>query len=235
MSTIGVGVLSGAVKLDPSTCSETSAWMSTIIVYLRAWVPALLLPFFLVALLAKSGRMLIGDPWRNAAISDAVEQMRAVAFKSRPGGTHRHRATLFKARRWGRWKRLCIFVRSGHTTQGSRTSFKIPPDEPDSAEGIAGITWKENAVVAKSGLPDVVAESDDALKSEYARQTGVSVEWLNWRTYNARSFMGIPIEVNGALWGVVVLDSADPQGIRPRRALECLARHVSCLLSRTKS
>jgi hypothetical protein len=31
----------------------------------------------------------------------------------------------------------------------------------------------------------------------------------------ARSYLGIPIEVKGKRWGVVVLDSRDPNGIKP--------------------
>jgi GAF domain-containing protein len=35
----------------------------------------------------------------------------------------------------------------------------------------------------------------------------------------ARSYLGIPIEVKGERWGVIVLDSRSPNGIRPPEGL----------------
>jgi len=236
VATFIAAVLSGSLKLDPRAHTENQPWLATSIDFLQTLVPTLLPWAVFGLIISKLGRELIGSPWKNAAVADTIEQMRIVAFPKRGGGIHLHRATLFKADGWFKWtRRLVIYARSGHTTQGSTTNFKIPPDVPDRAQGIAGITWKVNAVVVKKGLPHIDAGSDEATKAEYARETGVSVAWLNGRTYNARSFMGIPIEVNGALWGVVVLDSADERAIRTKYAIECLARHLSCLLSRTKS
>ena len=63
-------------------------------------------------------------------------------------------------------------------------------------------------MVLIEGLPDVsmsnTPEPDLAL---YADKTGVTKDWVREHKPHARSFCGIPVEIKGKLWGVVVLDS----------------------------
>jgi len=72
----------------------------------------------------------------------------------------------------------------------------------------------------------------------YAKGTFTSEELVRARlrdgTMLARSFVAIPIEKRGARWGVVVLDSEDPKGVRRNRvaAIESLAFAIGKLLER---
>jgi len=45
---------------------------------------------------------------------------------------------------------------------------------------------------------------------DYAAQTWVTEEWLAHKKCLARSFCGIPVEIRGKPWGVIVLDSRNP-------------------------
>jgi hypothetical protein len=97
--------------------------------------------------------------------------------------------------------------RSGHTTRRKISVF-LAPDDADRAEGIAGQTWAQNQVVLVSDLPSLEGNAvpQEVIK-EYARSTWISEEWAHCRRPQARSFCGIPVEVKGKLWGVIVIDS----------------------------
>ncbi|HET6428414.1 MAG TPA: GAF domain-containing protein, partial [Phycisphaerae bacterium] len=118
--------------------------------------------------------------------------------------------TLFKrVRRFREW--LVIVDRSGHLTLKHRTKFRIS-DDPNVCEGWAGKVWVQGTVLSIDNLPEITADSPPADLERYARLTGVSKEWIGQRLSKgrrlARSYLAIPVEVNGKPWGVVVLDSA---------------------------
>jgi hypothetical protein len=132
---------------------------------------------------------------------------------------HHHRVTLFRYKGWCLVRRqwpwsgwLLAQERSGHTTRIGISIFKAP-DDADQAEGVAGKTWAKAGVVNVSHLPDLDDAPQEKDFESYSRATGVSVEWLKKRRPKARSFCGIPVEVKGASWGVIVLDSRNPDGI----------------------
>lgn len=103
-------------------------------------------------------------------------------------------------------------LRSGHTTQNTSTVF-LAPDDADNAEGVAGKTWAEGreVVVRIHSLPKV---GDEKSMREYADKTGVSYDWVRNQVERKRQFAayyrGIPIEVNSTKWGVLLLDSRNP-------------------------
>ena len=112
---------------------------------------------------------------------------------------------------WSGW--LVPVERSGHTTRRSHTIF-LAPDDADQAEGIAGQTWAQNRVVVVNGLSDVNENPSREVLAEYAQRTWIAETWvLQKQRQHARSFCGIPVEVKGKLWGVIVLDSRNPQAI----------------------
>jgi hypothetical protein len=129
---------------------------------------------------------------------------------------HLHRVTLFKRCAWVLRKRffsfrgwgwLKIIERSGHTSRNSRTVFFAPNDE-DKAEGVAGLAWAWNTVVYREELPDVRngAPSERAFKL-YAEGSNTSIDLVKQLRPASRSLCGIPVEIGGRVWGVLVVDS----------------------------
>jgi GAF domain-containing protein len=96
--------------------------------------------------------------------------------------------------------------RSGHFTRQAREAFWAP-DQAEYAHGVAGRTWATQRVLPIINLPD---PSDETHIADYARQSFVPLAWVRKTNERARSYFGIPIEVRGRPWGVVVLDSRDP-------------------------
>ena len=88
------------------------------------------------------------------------------------------------------------------------------------------------------GLPDVSSETpteEDLI--EYARRTWVKTEWLINREpseRHARSFFGLPVEVKGSPWGVIVIDSSreQPIGDGVLEGYTTMARVLAKLLER---
>ena len=75
-------------------------------------------------------------------------------------------------------------------------------------------TWAQNRVVVVNGLSDANENPSREVLAEYAQRTWIAETWvLQKQRQHARSFCGIPVEVKGKLWGVIVLDSRNPQAI----------------------
>ena len=114
----------------------------------------------------------------------------------------------------------------------NESAFRIP-DAADRVEGIAGRTWAKKGVVSVGNLPD--PHSSPADEREYATSTYVSITWLRRRRgQQARSLVGIPMEVKGRIWGVLVLDSRDPTviGQKTIRAYYSIASILASLLEK---
>jgi hypothetical protein len=177
-----------------------------------AWVvvPALLLAIPIVEAI----RHLIGDPriWR--VVSDLLNHFRDLLFPdSTSDQIHAHRVTLFRHKTWHRCARrwpwsgwLVPVERSGHTTRKTDIAF-LAPDDADKVEGVAGMTWSRRSVVYVKDLPDLSHNPSDSEIEEYAERTWVSEQLVRKRKPHARAFLGIPVEVNNRLWGVIVVDS----------------------------
>jgi hypothetical protein len=167
-----------------------------------------------------------GPPWAWLAIHKSLDLFRQQAFPTpstdNPDPVHFHRITLFRYcswracfRRWPWSGWLVVAERSGHSTLRSTTCFRVS-DDGRKVQGFAGMTWERNSLVIVNDLPDLIANQSPDAVEEYSRKTGVTPEWVRERIKMkaklARSFCGIPVEVKGRLWGVVVLDSMDPKG-----------------------
>jgi hypothetical protein len=110
---------------------------------------------------------------------------------------------------WSGW--FVPVIRSGHTDQRSRTRFWASREFPESVEGIPGLVLARNRVMVLNRLPNLHDSPSENDFDEYAKLTSVSKEWLKQRIENdrrcARSFCGIPVEVENKFWGVIVIDS----------------------------
>lgn len=133
-------------------------------------------------------------------------------FEDRQNG-HTYRATLFRAFRVpgvGGW--LGIVQRSGDVYVTWRTIFCIDPQHKECCTGIIGECWWNAHAQLKSkfygSLPEIQSRTD------------VSLDYLDKGFLDEREFKKIAkaslffhateIRVNGKVWGVLVLDSTDP-------------------------
>lgn len=179
----------------------------------------------------------IGPPWVWAVVQKIVDKFAEKAFEPVPGAAaHDYRVTLFrhtwalerpwrgKRRPGERWRWpwsgwLVPVVRSGHTTQNTNAIF-LAPDDAYNAEGVVGQTWANRKVVQTRELPDLNVDSSDSNIREYATQTFVAEEWVRQRLRERKPFpltlCGIPVEVGGRVWGVIVLDSRHSQAIKDK-------------------
>ena len=237
--------LSGSLKADPNKLNGTWALLAPLLVWIqdRAWIFLLVLGAFLGA--SEIVRKVIGPPWVWDAVHYYLDVFQEYAFPEQAGDMlHDHRVTLFKYVRWRwcfrRWPWsgwLVPVERSGHTTQRTSTAFRAP-DDASQTEGVAGATWASKWAVPVGELPDMSGQPSAQDIQSYAEKTFVTAEFV--RMYMgkgrplARSFLGIPVEVKGKRWGVVVMDSKREMHVSPRylNLYTIISRFLSKLLEK---
>ncbi|MCF6153246.1 hypothetical protein [uncultured Candidatus Kuenenia sp.] len=197
----------------------------------------------------------IGSPdiWR--VVQHILDQYREEVFSkdenTKEDAEHFHRITLFKHFKWrwalvrSPWSGWVVPVaRSGSRTKTKIQCFLASKEHPDDAEGVAGQTWARNRTVIVSDLPDLNIDNPQETDIiEYAKRAFVTKEWIcnrmqtNRRGLQCRSLFGICIEVKGIPWGVLVIDSRNPEPSRLRKSyknakLEAYKDILSKLLER---
>lgn len=215
-------LIAASLKTDTAYWDARAPWLAGILRWTQDQAPVIVPSLMVLSFLVVPFRRRVGNPWVWDTIKGLLDQIREVAFRDRAAGSplHHHRVTLFRHDRfrlafckwpWSGW--LVPVERSGHTTRKCKASFKAP-DDATMAEGVAGRTWTENQQVSVYDLPDVSDDSGDRTIKKYAEMGFVSVDWMRkWLKREpvvARAFHGIPIEVRGKVWGVLVLDSREP-------------------------
>ncbi len=219
-----VAALVGAsLKADPVSWASKWAFAGGVVSSLQnsAWLTLPGLTLFLgVAQLARS---MIGPPWVWDAVHQVLDLFRGRVFRGEAHDPlHYHRVTLFKHVGWRwcleRWPWsgwLVPVERSAHTTRTTKVVFRAP-DQADRSECVAGQTWSRNKMVVATGLPNLQIAPTDADFLDYSTRTWVAVPWLRREPPSARSFAGVPVEVKGKLWGVIVLDSRGENAIKTK-------------------
>lgn len=176
-----------------------------------------------------------GNPKQKELIKFILNQYREKAFNIQPGDPEdHHRVTLFqfknryvqlRSSHWtGRadfaarlqrlWPRSCLvfFLRSGKLSQSTNVVFPVY-DESDKTNGWASHVWSTGCAAVVDQLPDTA----DGNVKEYAIKTKSTVDVIERYKDASRSMpraiAAIPVEVNGAAWGVLVLDSRRPDGV----------------------
>lgn len=176
-----------------------------------------------------------GPPWIGDTIHQLLNDLQSYIFKDRKSDElHHHRLTIFRYNK--RRGILYPVARSGHTTQKTKTIFRAP-DDADKSEGVAGKTWASRKIVSVSNLPDVSGNCSESDIRKYSEKTNVSQEWLEENKPKCRSLCGVPIENNGIIWGVIVLDSRDTEEIGTDDLYEVyriIGKHLGKLLERAK-
>lgn len=182
--------------------------------------------------IAKIVKERLDQSWVWNAVQAIIDRIAKDTF-GQTGSAHHHRATLFRYRSyywlpfpfrgrywpWGKGRWPCSgwlvpVIRSGHTAQRTRTFF-LAPDDADNAEGVAGQIWAGNRELALSTGGTLRSGATDIELSAYADKTFVKGTWAKEEVSQgkvlAASFRGLPIEGKaGKRWGVLLLDSRDP-------------------------
>ncbi len=202
----------------PSLAETTVLWVRGF----AGW-PLFLCVVYSAVAFGVSARLEPPRTWR--AVHGFLDDLRDYFFKGTEGPLHEHRVTLLRWKKWTwnvwvwsirkkRWPWsgwLVPVARSGHTTQRSWTRFLAPQNHPASAEGFAGQVWASNRTLVINGLPNLHDSPSEDDIDRYARGSFASVGWIKQRLQQkkpcARSFCGMPVEVNNELWGVIVIDS----------------------------
>lgn len=159
-------------------------------------------------------RRFIGDPKKWKIVHGVLDRFQEYVFGDENNDLHEHRVTLFRRRQfcfvlrqwpWSGW--LVPVERSAHTTQWSSACF-LAPDDASLVEGIAGMTWNRRKALTVDSLPDLKAkECSEADFVAYAERTHTRIDQVREKRFGARSYYGIPVEVKGERWGVIVVDS----------------------------
>jgi GAF domain-containing protein len=156
--------------------------------------------------------------WVLNVVHQLLDEMWDYAFASEADAPyHKHRVTLFRYFRWHLCPRkwpgsgwLVAIERSHHLTRQGIMYFRAP-DQAQEAEGIAGHTWTQRGIVEVSSLPSLEGNPNEDAIREYAERTWLPHEVVAARRPVARSYLGIPVEVDGNPWGVIVIDSASDE------------------------
>lgn len=211
--------------------------LSWLVSWLQGWAWIGAPAAFLLLPAVGATRRFVGSPWVWECLKLALDELKREVFHGSNGADHHHKVTLFKLRLGGR---LVPVLRSGVTRQSTPAVFLAHADNPDHAEGVAGRTFARQNIVEIQGLPDLSApNTTDKDREAYAERTSVSVQWLakNPDSTKARSFVGFHIERKSKPWGVLVIDSRDPNPFKQTKKLEksirSCARLTGKLLEKT--
>lgn len=153
------------------------------------------------------------DKSRLVAAHGLLDQICDHSFKNESFDHEQHRrVTLFKYR-WATWRRWPFFggwlipiERSGTLTRNTNAIFRAP-DDGEKCEGVAGRAWSKQAKVYVPNLPDLRRSPSEVQFIDYAAKSFVDAARLKSKPPQARSLLGIPVEVGQKRWGVIVIDS----------------------------
>lgn len=217
-----VVVFGASLKADLAQYAGTP-WLQDILKWMQgsAWLIVVVGP--ITVALVQWGRRTFGSPWAWESLQKVLDEFRNEVFGDLTDDPlDHHRVTLFKYHRtavgwrWPKdwWNWLIAVARSDHLTKLRIRRFRAP-DDGEQCEGVVGQAWRCRGwvLVPKSGseLPTLTASSSDADKEQYAKATGVPVEWVNRQLQRGRplaaAYAALVVQLKGQPWGVLVLDS----------------------------
>lgn len=146
-----------------------------------------------------------------------LDQICEETFKNEVFQLEQHRrVTLFRYVPFT-WRKFPFFggwlipiERSGSSTRATRAIFRAH-DDGEQCNGIAGRAWARRSEIYVDQLPNLKLDSSDIKVAEYAEKTFMSVHEARKRSSGVQSLLGIPIEIEGKKWGVIVIDSTHPK------------------------
>jgi hypothetical protein len=237
ISSFLVIVIGALLKLNPAEYGNSPTFQSGLLLS-QSWAWLSIPVFAVSAALSQTIRSRIGSTNTWITVSYLLNQYRDALFEkhatAQDDPEYFHRITLFKYVGW-RWAFamwpwtgwMVPVARTGHVTHNWRIPrFRAPVSDPDKAEGVAGQTYVRNRMIPVAVLPEINAQTQDNELETYCRRAFVSDGWLKRRVHRKnpkampRSLLGIPLEVGGAPWGALVVDSRSPDEISSKRALK---------------
>ncbi len=179
------------------------------------------------------------DPWVIEKLEFILNKYQEKIFKNSNAAFDCNRVTLFRfekglwfKKHWmdrkQKWWRpfktrrmygnyLVPFMRSGHMALKTKTVFYIDSENSANTEGVAGEAWVTRKVRIMPDLPLLTPTTGKTAKESYAKVTRSTVrfldKYLSENRQPPRSIVAMPVECNGKLWGVIVLDSRDALGV----------------------
>ena len=165
------------------------------------------------------------DP-RQIVVDCLLEDLASEIWEKDPknlqGADHQHRITLFELRKRGRIQRLLrrkwsqVLVsrtRMPRSGRRPRRVFKVDHHVSECGEGVCGLVFSEGSAVVKD-LPELhEGDVTDQVFRDYAKRTADDERKVKSERYYARTIGGITLSVDGARWGVLMLDSPDPAAL----------------------
>ncbi len=153
-------------------------------------------------------------------IHEALDQIAARHFPNADLSQYRVRATLFKKRRaWllGCW--LGAVDRSGENYRRLRSIFSVNDNIESENTGVAGLCyWTEMTVCLE--VKPVDDEPTPAQTGDYKSKTHLTDEEYDCLLLKSCFFLATCIKVNGKKWGVLVLDTNDPNAAPSSKTME---------------
>jgi hypothetical protein len=151
---------------------------------------------------------------------------------------HHYRVTLFKARKLplvGSW--LGMVARSGDKFRRLRTIFSIDAEDRSRNTSLAGECFWQGATIIRR--VDPLDESKDGEELAKAIQTYIKASFISQEEFDTMAakscvFLITCIKLNGKKWGVLVLDSSDPEAYpsdKARKAAQADLEYSAALLS----
>lgn len=224
----GCGIASASfgasLKADVTQIAVASPFLSEIVksAQHKAWwaIPSLMIVLPILHFIKSK----IGDPTVWDIIHKLLDEIQAKTFPE-VTADHHHRVTLFQHKSWclrvskcrtgGLFSGWLIPVeRSGEKTQNPKVAFRAPKDNPDAAEGVAGMVWANGGSLCIERLPELTAESKDTNFALYAEKTKISEKELRKKVSKgkklARSYWGTIVKKKNGVWGVILIDSRSP-------------------------
>lgn len=174
-------------------------------------------------------------------LKQVLDSAHKVCFRGVPEERlYLHRVTLFKAsrRRSVPGAYLKIFARSGTAFQRSDTRLLIDDERLDGNEGVAARAWFTNAQATVVNLPAWPEHPNpdhlnDPLCNEYATKGLIPINKAARLTVKSRSIDATVVrKPSGERWGVLVLDSQEPDGISDSPEKKALVALTADLLTR---
>ncbi len=212
-----------------------------------AWLVAVAGPIIVVVLQWARGHF--GNPWAWDAIQKILDEFSHEVFKDSRDPDDYHRVTLFKHRKWcwswnpslmRNW--LVAAARSGHLTKERIRRFRAP-DDGEACQGVVGFAWRHRDWVLvpddRVPLPSLNDTSPQDDIEKYANLCKVDPAWvtgqLQKRRPLAKSYAALRVQLRGKPWGVLVLDSRNPEPIDKEKLdrFKAYANLLTPLLERT--
>lgn len=179
-----------------------------------------------------------GATTRKKEIKGVLDALQKQYFKDVPADElFKHRVTLFKACKQWYWfgpSHLKMIARSGTAYQKTNVRFTIDDLDETRNEGVAGRAWFKDATISVLDLPnwqECRNPSNNRDCQTYAERGYVPMEKAAELGIKSKSISGTVVrDRKGQRWGVLVLDSRDPQGVSNSAEKQAIVNLVADLL-----